>query len=160
MPVFSLTFGAFGDIVAAIQLTLQLVKILNDSSGASYEYQYLIAELRSLATAFHSVQQTLSSTPLDNSNQHAINAIHSEVARCRSTMEDLWEKIEGYRRSLGDGNSKSSWQISWRKIGWGLFRKEDLVNARAKLAQSKDTILLFLSSITSSASKLLRLFSQ
>jgi hypothetical protein len=54
MPV---GFGfSVGDFVSCISLVRKLIKALQDSGGSSREYLELIAELRSLETAFVQVK--------------------------------------------------------------------------------------------------------
>ncbi|KDQ51543.1 hypothetical protein JAAARDRAFT_40993 [Jaapia argillacea MUCL 33604] len=55
-------------------------------------------------------------------------------------MTKFEDKIQGYKKALGRGGSGSS----WRKIGWGLFKKQEIVELRTKLATHRQNIILLL----------------
>lgn len=54
-----------------------------------------------------------------------INAIKHSVALCRRPIEVFLAKIEKYRRGLNSS--------SWRKIGWALFKEEEVRKLRCIL---------------------------
>ncbi|RPD77971.1 hypothetical protein L226DRAFT_337986 [Lentinus tigrinus ALCF2SS1-7] len=132
MP-FPISFSSFGDIVTAVDLALRISKALSASTGSSYEYQYLIQELDALA---HVLQLADTATRTGMLQPDVVRALVSEIGRCRTVMDALWERIRGYQKALG-GSSKTSGKISgssWRKIGWALFKTQDVQETRMKLA--------------------------
>ncbi|RPD65683.1 hypothetical protein L226DRAFT_235724 [Lentinus tigrinus ALCF2SS1-7] len=134
MP-FPISFSSFGDIVTAVDLALRISKALSDSTGSSYEYQYLIQELDALA---HVLQLADTATRTGMLQPDVVRALISEIGRCRAVMDALWDRTRGYQKALG-GSSKSGTGSktsgsSWRKIGWALFKTQDVQETRAKLA--------------------------
>ncbi|KAI0064429.1 hypothetical protein BV25DRAFT_1823434 [Artomyces pyxidatus] len=134
-----LTCSSFGDIVTAADLALRIFKALSDSSGSSFEYQCLVAELNSMFQVLKLVDFAVRSTPL---RPDVVEGINAESARTRVLLERFWERIKGYQKSLGTGGSGSS----WRKIGWGLFKTDEITAFRTKLAAHRETIASFLMS--------------
>ena len=137
MP-FPISFSSFGDIVTAVDLALRISKALSSSAGSSYEYQYLIQELDALA---HVLQLADTATRTGMLQPDVVHALVAEIARCREVMNGLWERIRGYHKALGEpleGGSKwgkrAALGSSWRKIGWALFKTQDVQETRTKLA--------------------------
>jgi hypothetical protein len=140
-------FGSLGDILAIAQLEFNLAKTLSASRGSSAEYQELISELHSLSSALEGLHRQLSDQPpnrlhLDYSTE---NAIKFSLEKCRTLMNDFHERVKGYEKALQKGGSGSKMRDSWRKIGWGIFKREDVVDLKNKLMEQKTTINLMLS---------------
>ncbi|KDR77207.1 hypothetical protein GALMADRAFT_435833 [Galerina marginata CBS 339.88] len=136
--------SSFGDIIAAAGLALSIYKALSDSAGATYDYQCLIDELYSFHLALQSVNVVLSksgTTP----GEVLVQNIKAEATSCRKLLEKFWDRIKSYQKSLGGG--RRDWKDSWRKIGWGLFKANEVVDFRQKLCQHKQTITVFLSGL-------------
>ncbi|TDL24238.1 hypothetical protein BD410DRAFT_896936 [Rickenella mellea] len=142
--MFPVTFGSFGDIVTAAQLAAQIVKALSSSCGSSVQYQELIEELRSLSGTLrmaHSAAMNCTSYPRAEDMQIVVD----EITQCRSVLARFLDRIHGYQKSLGKGGTGST----WRKIGWSLFKTQEVVDMKAKIAGYKETITLFMVSLTS-----------
>ncbi|KDQ51549.1 hypothetical protein JAAARDRAFT_211010 [Jaapia argillacea MUCL 33604] len=135
--MFPITFSSFGDIVAAAQLAVAIANALSESSGSSYEYQCLIEELRSFSRALNAAHGVVQNITL---SRDVLNGIDAEVTVTRSIMTKFEDKIQGYKKALDRGGSGSS----WRKIGWGLFKKQEIVELRTKLAAHRQNIILLL----------------
>ncbi|KDQ57517.1 hypothetical protein JAAARDRAFT_35229 [Jaapia argillacea MUCL 33604] len=146
MP-FSFAFGSFGDLVSLANMALQIAKALNDSTGASYEYQFLIVELNALSEALKLADCAMKLAPLP---PEVVNGLTHETDRYRETMEKFHDQIKGYQKALGSSGSsggiKGKVSSSWRKIGWGLFKKGDVVAFTDKLCRHRATVLMFLTS--------------
>ncbi len=121
-------------------LAMRISKALSSSSGSSYEYQYLIQELDALA---HVLQLADTATRTGMLRQDVVRALVAEIGRCREVMDALWERIRGYQKALGVSSGKTvtgrtarggGGGSSWRKIGWALFKTQDVQETRAKLA--------------------------
>ncbi|TFK53239.1 hypothetical protein OE88DRAFT_1358568 [Heliocybe sulcata] len=137
--VFPVTCSSVGDIIAVASLALKIAQILSHSTGASYEYQCLIEELRLLGQTLqhtHAVGQLL---PL---NVDVMNSLRSQVAQCKDLMDKFMARIEGYRKRLG--GDVSGFSATWRKIGWGLFKTEEVTDLRSKLSTHRTMLVLFL----------------
>lgn len=140
MPA-AFSFGSFGDIIATAQLAYRLAQALSDSRGSSVEYQELISELDTLSNALQSLNEFVRRQPFPPSVQ---NGIKHALSRCHTLMLSFMERIVGYQTSLRKGGSGSKWRDSWRKIGWAVFRKEELVELKTKLMEQKATINMML----------------
>lgn len=66
------------------------------------------------------------------------------MTRCRTLVFDLYGRIARYREVLKQGGSGSRMMDSWRKVGWGFFRKDDLLDMRRKLKDENDRIMILL----------------
>ncbi|KAF8955918.1 hypothetical protein BDZ97DRAFT_1708710 [Flammula alnicola] len=130
--------SSFGDIVAAATLALSIYKALSDSTGSSYEYQCLISELRSFHHALLFVNNVIRAT---SPNETVVQDIQEEAATCLKLLENFWDRIKSYQKALGGGGRNSS----WRKIGWGLFKANEVAEFRQKLSQHKQNLTVFLS---------------
>lgn len=60
-------------------------------------------------------------------------------------MAEIYAKIAGYQKSLKRGGSGSAMKDSWRKIGWSLFKKEDIKEMRRRLSDCAQSITTLLS---------------
>jgi hypothetical protein len=128
--------ASFGDIVTAANIALSIYKALSDSSGSSYEYQCLIAEVHSFEQALRIIDFAITKMP--PSGQLA-QGIQAETATCLKLLETFLGSIKSYQKALGGGRS-----TSWRKIGWGLLKAGEVASFREKLSQHKHNIGLFL----------------
>ncbi|TDL24240.1 hypothetical protein BD410DRAFT_786349 [Rickenella mellea] len=142
--MFPVTFGSFGDIVTAAQLASQIVKALSDSCGSSVQYQELIEEVRSLSATLqmaYSAAMNCTSYP----RAEDMRTVVDEITLCKFVLARFLNRIHGYQKSLGKGGTGNS----WRKIGWSLFKTQEVVEMKAKIAGYKETITLFMVSLTS-----------
>jgi hypothetical protein len=131
---------SFGDIATAASIVHSIYKALSDSMGASYDYQCLIMEL-------HSFEQAL------KIGDHAITVafptgcdaldIAAEITTCLELLKMFHDRIRSYQKALGSGKGGS-----WRKIGWSLFKVDEVANFRQKISQHKQNIALFLNGLT------------
>ncbi len=131
---------SFGDIVSAANIALSIYKALSDSAGSSYEYQCLIEELRSFERALRMVDYALATTP---PGEHLAQDIAAETTTCLDLLKAFHDRIKSYQKALGRGGKGAS----WRKIGWGLFKAEEVASFRGKLSQHKQNILVFLTGL-------------
>ncbi len=140
--VFAFSFGAFGDIVSAADLALRVSKALSSSRGSTYNYQYLIQELDALAHILRIAEAATRTGLLERTTMNSLNA---EVLRCRDVIERLGEQIRKYQKALGSGTkSTSGIEASWRKIGWGLFKAEEVRETRAKLTTHRLNLIMLM----------------
>ena len=136
MPIPS----AIGEIVTASKIVHSIYKALSDSVGASYDYQCLIAELRSFEQALKIVDHAITVAP--PTGRDALN-IAAETTTCLELLKRFDDRIKSYQKALGGGKG-----ASWRKIGWGLLKADEVANFRQKLSQHKHNITLFLHGLT------------
>jgi len=140
--MFPLVPASFGDIVAAAGIARSIYKTLSHSTGSSYEYQCLIAEVHSFEQALRTIHGAISVTTLSARDTQDIEA---ETTRCFELLKKFLESIKSYQKALG-GSGKGA--NSWRKIGWGLFKAGEVASFRQKLSQHKQNITVFLNGFT------------
>lgn len=106
MP-FSATFCSFGDILSLCLLIKELVKALDESRGASAEYQDTIREFSALDCILLEVE-LLSTTGEATIESNALRETARRVTdQCRRPIETFLEQIKKYGPSLRDGGSGS-----------------------------------------------------
>lgn len=126
-----MSFGfSMGDIVRAATLVPKLILALSDSSGSTHEYQQTVQDLACVHRTLLQVEQIRQASIL---NQSTINALLHEVNDTKKTVLEFLEKASKYRKTLQKGGSGSSVEDSWRKIGWSLFKKEEVNTLREVL---------------------------
>ena len=133
---------SLGDIATAISTARTIYKALSDSMGSSYEYQCLIEELHSFERALIMVNYAISTTPPGG---HHTQTIANETTTCLALLNAFLDNIKSYQKALGGGKKGAA---SWRKIGWGLLKADDVARFREKLSQHKQNINIFLTSLT------------
>lgn len=81
--------------------------------------------------------------------QATLNAISYTVDSSREVMARFLEKTEKYRRSLSrNGLRTSLTRDSWRKIGWSLYKKQELVDLKTTLQTKLMAINILVSTAT------------
>ena len=131
--------ASFGDIVTAVNIVHSIYKALSDSMGASYEYQCLIMELHSFEQALKIVDRAITVAP--PFGRDALD-IAAETTTCLKLLKRFHDRIKSYQKALGRGKS-----ASWRKIGWSLFKADEVANFRQRISQHKQNITLFLNGL-------------
>ncbi|KAK2760781.1 hypothetical protein FQN54_002018 [Arachnomyces sp. PD_36] len=127
-----MSFGfSAGDFIAGANLAYQLIRALSDSKGATIEYQEAIQELDCMHKTFMQVGQMRASNLL---SQATLNAISWMAHSSKEVIAKFLEKTEKYRQSLSrKGGTSSLLKDSWRKIGWSLYKKQELVELKMSL---------------------------
>ena len=104
MPI---TFGSVGDIIALSLLIKNLAKSLDDSRGASAEYQTLTRELSSLEHALSRVEEVFT-TFNRSSDLNTLDQIANQcVEQCRECIMKYRDRTEKFERSLQTGGSSN-----------------------------------------------------
>jgi hypothetical protein len=127
----SMSFGfSVGDFLAGANLAYRLIRALSETRGARMEYQEVIDELGCIQQTFLQVEHMSSSNIFC---QATINAISHIMNSSIDVMARFLEQTEKYRQSLSSNGGQSLAAESWRKIGWSLFKKEELTSLRDTL---------------------------
>ena len=116
--------SSIGDIVTVANIVRSIYKALSDSMGASYDYQCLISELRSFEQALKMVEVAITVTP--PTGRFALD-IAAEITTCLEMLKTFDARISSYQKTLGGRKS-----ASWRKIGWGVFKVDEVASFRQK----------------------------
>jgi hypothetical protein len=131
--------SSIGDIVTLANIVLSIYKALSDSMGASYEYQCLISELHSFEQALRFVDLAITVAP--PTGRDALD-IAAKITTCFELLKTFQGRIASYQKLLGGGKG-----ASWRKIGWSLFKADEVASFRQKISQHKQNITLFLNGL-------------
>lgn len=149
MPIAAFTFGSFGDILALVDLAIQVHAALSSSAGASEDYQALVSELHSFSQLLQNVQTihtlTLHGLNRDPPTVSLQNAIRFALERSKVLLDTICAKIAGYQKSLRRGGSGNMMKDSWRKIGWAIFKKDEIQEMRRQLGGCTQSITAHLS---------------
>lgn len=140
MSVIGFTFGSFGDVLSILKIAYDVRALLSESKGASEEYQQLLAELDASLRTLHLVQGVFLAKDAASLPPDVQMAIQQSVSNSRTLILDLYVKIARFRSSLQKGGSGSMMRDSWRKIGWGLFKQDELIESRRRLSEQTNII--------------------
>jgi hypothetical protein len=132
--------SSFGDIVTAANIVHSIYKALSDSMGASGDYQCLITELRDFEKALKFVDFAITVAP--PTGRDALD-IAAEITTCLELLNAFHDRIKSYQKALGGRKG-----ASWRKIGWSLFKADEVANFRQKIIQHKQNITLSMNGLT------------
>ena len=122
-------------------LTYKLIRVLSDSCGASDEYQEAMLELSAMQQAFLQVNQMCNSPIIP---QATINSASHIVMSAMDIISEFLERSKTYQRKLGQPNATETGS-SWCKVGWALFKKEELVQLRDSLHARLSSVSILLS---------------
>ncbi|RDW70971.1 hypothetical protein BP6252_07534 [Coleophoma cylindrospora] len=126
-----MSFGySFGDFVAGANISYRLLRILADSKGASIEYQEVIAELGTIQQTFMQVGYM---TQNKNFSQATTNAASHIILSAIELIGKFLAKTQRYRESLCGGGNGNAVSNSWQKVGWVMFKSEELSELRDAL---------------------------
>ena len=126
--------SSFGDIVAAANIVHAIYEALSDSMGASYDYQCLISELHSFEQALKTVDRAITLAP--PTGRDALD-IAAETTTCLELLKKFDDRIKSYQKALGGRKG-----ASWRKIGWSLFKADEVATFRQKISHHKQYLIV------------------
>ena len=130
MPI---TFGSVGDIITLSLLIKNLAKSLDDSRGASAEYQAITRELSSLEHALSQVEKVFTTFNRTGDLNALDQTANQCVQQCRECIMKYKEKTEKFEGSLQVGGSGNIFRDTTSKLRWQAFEKDDLPNFRVEL---------------------------
>jgi hypothetical protein len=137
-----MSFGySVGDFIAGANLSYQLIQALSGSRGASIEYQEAIAEIATLQETFLTVSQMRANSTL---SQATINMAQLIVMSSMELIGTFLSRTQKYREKLCGRRSGGNVSDSWQKVGWMLFKKEELRQLRGELHLKLSHISLLL----------------
>jgi hypothetical protein len=141
MPVFALTAGSLGDIIATAGFVVKVTQVLWDSKGSSTQYRELMDELQSLHRALILIEdavQRCEHTPL-------VTTVYAEVNGCRLAMRAWLDNINRYRKPL----SSTGIGGLWGKVWWALWESDELEALRKTLCNRNQRLTMLLAALTS-----------
>lgn len=139
-------FGfSIGDFISAIELCRKIAKALQDTDGASSEYQSVVIELHGLQNAL----SRLAALEPTQSNLNHVNAIRGMALACRVPLQEFLGKLNKYDASLGAMSKLPSIKAVARKAKWAIYMEAELKKIRAMVAAKMQCINILLSIHTS-----------
>ncbi|KAI2618551.1 hypothetical protein GGS26DRAFT_584906 [Hypomontagnella submonticulosa] len=116
-----MSFGfSVGDFIAGANLAHKLIRVMTETRGASAEYQEALAEVCGIQQIFIQLTQLCRSEVLPRAT---LNSLAQIIMPSMITIADFLDRTKHYQAKLAPGGGLSS---SWCKMGWALFRKEEL----------------------------------
>ncbi|KAI1175817.1 hypothetical protein F4777DRAFT_297499 [Nemania sp. FL0916] len=117
-----MSFGfSVGDIIAGANLAHKLIRAMTETRGASIEYQEALAELCGIQQVFIQITQLTRNEMLPKST---LNALAQIIMPSMTIIADFLDRTKHYQTKLSrEGGRLGS---SWCKMGWALFRRDEL----------------------------------
>ena len=138
-----MSFGySVSDCIAGANLTYRLIEALRETKGSSHEFQQAMTELGSLQQMFLTVGQMRASPSLDIAT---INAASVIVLSSMELIGNFLERTKAYRKRLSNDSAPAGVSNSWQKIGWALFKRQELESLRDVLHNKLNHLNLLLS---------------
>ncbi|KAI0816764.1 hypothetical protein GGR55DRAFT_252877 [Xylaria sp. FL0064] len=116
-----MSFGfSVGDFIAGANLAHKLIRVMTETRGASIEYQEALAELCGIQQVFIQITQLSRNEILPKAT---LNSLAQIIMPSMAIIADFLDRTKHYQTKLSQGGGLSS---SWCKVGWALYRKEEL----------------------------------
>ena len=123
----SIGFSA-GDLIGAANVTYHLIKALREYNDAGEDYRLAIEELGCMQQALIRVSCLVKDETFSGSAAQSARYI---VLQSMGLIESYLERTKKYERSLG--SEKTGRRLRWRKVGWTLFKAEEMRDLRNTL---------------------------
>ncbi|KAJ3519499.1 hypothetical protein NM208_g14107 [Fusarium decemcellulare] len=137
-----MSFGySVGDVIAGANLTYRLIRIMADTKGGSVEYLEAMSELSAMQQAFLQISQIRSHEMLPPAT---VNAASHIVLGSMDIIAKFLERSKHYQRQLENPRA-STFQGSWYKVGWSLYKSHELRALRDALHSRLTSIQVLLS---------------
>ena len=132
--------GLIYEIATAAKFVRSIYEALGDSMGAPYDYQCLIMDLLSFEEALKIVYLVVTLAP--PTGRDALD-IATETTTCLELLKTVDDRIKSCKNILGGEGA------SWRRIGWSIFKADEVAIFRQKISKHKQNITLFLNRLSS-----------
>jgi hypothetical protein len=120
------------DLARLSHLAARISNVLRESTGPSREYQTLITEIDSISTTFYTLDLVVQEHPEPVSHRLQETLIKT-LSTSHPLLESFMARIMGYQDALRRNSPGERWRDSWRKMGWAVFKPDDLVAMAEKL---------------------------
>ena len=130
MPI---TFGSVGDIITLSLLIKNLAKSLDESRGASAEFQAITRELLSLEHALSQVEEVFTTCNSSGDLNALDRTANRCVQQCRECIMKYKERTKKFGGILQFGGSGNIFKDTTSKLRWQAFEKDDLPSFRVEL---------------------------
>ncbi|CAN9386309.1 unnamed protein product [Alternaria alternata] len=129
----AITFGSFGDIIAAVQVVYKLIEVLNSQRGAKREFGDLLLDLR----LFHRYLQQE-----DPSLEGLFNILQPSISDTKGEISSFLEHIISRYGKRLLSNSKSNLKDVGKMLQWHMLERDNVARLQDKLRKSKEIILM------------------
>ena len=137
-----MSFGySISDCIAGANLSYHLVKALRDTQGVEREYQEAIDELGSIQHTSLQVSMMRESNVLSRSTIDAASYI---ITSSMQLIGDFLERTKDYEQSFRSRLGSSVFKNSWHRVGWTLFKKDEIKLLRDTLHAKLTSIYVLL----------------
>ncbi|KAE9378309.1 hypothetical protein N431DRAFT_306069, partial [Stipitochalara longipes BDJ] len=114
---------SLGDFIEGANMTYRLIRAMAETKGACMEYQEAMSELGALQQTFLQVGHL---SPSQTLSQATINAAAYIVLSSMELIGAFLLKTQKYRQRLARVGAGHPVSDSWQKMGWVLFKREEL----------------------------------
>jgi hypothetical protein len=136
-----MSFGfSVGDLIAAANLTYRLIRALRGCNDAGDDYRAAIHELGCMQQAFMRVSFLGSNSNTCNATFQSASYI---IMGAMDTIQSFLDKTKKYDRRLG-GLGSSGLAQNMRKVGWTLYKADDMKRLRETLHARLSTLSVLL----------------
>jgi hypothetical protein len=133
------TFGAVGDFISIGLLIKDLVELLDDSRGSSWEYRALTQQLKVLRQVVDQADSFCHQHCDSADFQDIQDDLEGIIQEAKRRIDGVVEKIRKYSINLSQGGSKNVAKDTARKVQWRLEKKE--------IEKFRDDVLRYTASI-------------
>ncbi|KAF2243770.1 hypothetical protein BU26DRAFT_554599 [Trematosphaeria pertusa] len=138
----AITFGSFGDIIAAVQVACKLVEILSAQRGAKREFRDLIVDL----TLFHGLLDQLLSFWQSREQCALLDSLfgilHPVICDAKGEIDACLEKIIAkYGRNLTSKQRCNPRDVG-KMLQWHVLERDGITKLQEKLRKSKEVIVM------------------
>lgn len=128
-----------GDIFLALKLIKDSIEAVNESKGASADYEALVKEIVGLQDGLDAVEE-LQSDPSLSVKQ--ASALERSIRSCQESVNGFFATISKYQPHLH--TNTSGFHSNFRKIKWSICKKDDVQKFRAQLGRHASSINMLL----------------
>jgi hypothetical protein len=126
-----MSFGwSAGDIITALKLLHQIATALQDSGGASSEFQDTLSFLRTLSQSLQHLN-ALQAVPLD---PILADSLREQCDHIRNPLQAFLDDVQRFKPALGENSRRKRILAAPRKIQWALSMSKKVKRLQDRIA--------------------------
>ncbi|RYN78887.1 hypothetical protein AA0117_g3955 [Alternaria alternata] len=138
----AITFGSFGDIIAAVQVVYKLIEVINAQRGAKREFGDLLVDLRLFHRYLEQLVSFWQTRQEDPSLEVLYNVLQPSISDTKGEISSFLEHIiSRYGKSLLS-KSKPNPKDVGKMLQWHMLERDNVARLQDKLRKSKEIILM------------------
>ncbi|CAN9385411.1 unnamed protein product [Alternaria alternata] len=138
----AITFGSFGDIIAAVQVVYKLIEVLNSQRGAKREFGDLLLDLRLFHRYLEQLLSFWQTRQEDPSLEGLFNILQPSISDTKGEISSFLEHIISRYGKRLLSNSKSNLKDVGKMLQWHMLERDNVARLQDKLRKSKEIILM------------------